>query len=153
MPTPEALRVQPDAMEDHVANIVSRVHHKAGGRRSRTQPVGEWIDVPSSRVGHTPVNDLPSKLQHLPQGSYVIELSPNEVKAVFGDSLKGDPTNTPHAHVSLLSTLQAVDDTPLNHKEAVRMGGKWTAAELKEINNHVRNGSWERIKASKVPDR
>ena len=31
------------------------------------------------------------------------------------------------------------------------MGGKWNAAELKEINNHIKNGSWERVKASEVP--
>ena len=151
MPTPESMRSQADAMEDHVADIVSRVHQKSGGGLAPHQPIGEWLDVPISRVGYTPKNDLPSKLRKLPQGSYVLELSSNEVKAVFGESLSGDPTNTPHAHVSLLSSLQAVDDTPLNHKDAVRMGGKWTGAELKEINNHIRNGSWERISATQVP--
>ena len=150
MATPESMRVNPDAMEEQVASVVSRVHNKSGGRRTRTQPIGEWLEVPASRVGYTPANHLPSKLRDLPQGTYVLELSSNEVKAVFGDSLTGDPLNTPHAHVSLLSTLQAVDDTPLNHK-AARMGGKWTTAELKEIDNHVRNGSWERISASLVP--
>ena len=117
MPTPPHMRsVDAGAMEELVSNIVSRVHNKAGGRRSPTKPVGEWIDVPASRVGHSHPNYLPSKLRDLPQGTFVLELSSNEVKAVFGDTLSGDPTNTPHAHVSLLSTLQAVDDTPFNHK-------------------------------------
>ena len=150
MATPEALRVDPDAMEAQVASLVSKVHHKSGGGRSPVQPLGEWLDVPPSRVGHHD-SELPNKLRNLPQGSYVIELAPNEVKVLFGDSLATDPTHTPYAHVSLLSSLQAVDDTPLNHKDAVRMGGKWTTAELKEINNHIKNGSWEQIKASEVP--
>ena len=42
-------------------------------------------------------------------------------------------------------------DAPSNHAEVVRIGEPWLGAETKELNNHLNNGSWERIRMSEKP--
>ena len=140
--TPEEM----DAMESQVASLVASAHGGVSSRREPNTPVGEWFTVPSSRAKH-----LPPSVRGLPEGEYCVEIDAAEAKALLFDSHHGGASDPTHAHVSLFACLAAADETPLNHRQAARIGGKWIAAELKELGNHARNGSWERVLGSDVP--
>ena len=59
---------------------------------------------------------------------------------------------TKYIHHSLLVSMATHEEhAPKNQSEARRMGGKWTSAEFKELNNHSRNASWEFMPESDLP--
>jgi len=58
-------------------------------------------------------------------------------------------------HSEIFRSLRADSaGAPKDHKEAVKMGPPWVgpdSAEAKELSNHAKNESWEKIHRSKLP--
>ena len=158
--SPDRLISDPDSagMEAHVAGVVASVHAEFGA----PSPIGEWRDVPASRVGSVPLPDAPlpppecsgARPPPLPEGEYTIKFDLEAGSALLVDSTSGYERNASlYVHSSLLTSMATFDPdvAPLNHKEAVRLGGKWMPAEGKEMANHLRNGTWKQVPLRDLP--
>ena len=144
-PVPESLSPDAEMMEAQVAALVRSANGGVTNDRGDSSPIGEWFDVPASRVSH-----MPPQISCLAEGCYHLEVDATSAEALLSSHLDPGVSEPQDAHVSLFSAL-ASDIAPTNHREAAELGGKWTKAELKEMTNHANNGTWKRILRSKVP--
>ena len=134
---PEDPDIDIEGMEAMVAKVIARASGTPRAPTSSTDPtpLDDWIDIPTSKVSLLAAKGI---------GQFSLACDDPLVSAL---GITRDAS-----HTSLVSSLDTDPEiAPANEKEATRLGGKWDTARSKELGNHSRNGSWERITRSKVP--
>ncbi|MDA0878653.1 MAG: reverse transcriptase domain-containing protein [archaeon] len=152
-PVYDGFEIDANAMEEVVAALVAESSGRpSSARTEQLVPMSEWFDMPASEMTAADHTSL------LSSGVHSFELGTEQAASIeraLEALVLSEITSTSHSaedHRRILHALRADSDgAPSTHKQVVAWGEPWPSAELKEMKNHLGNGTWRHVTRRQIP--